>query len=79
MVAAQDTSQQAFPHMDWRFNEFPNQATHGLYVTCVELLVLPLEPALVGEKLVDVILQVIGVKYFSLVLELTSRIVAGVP
>ena len=58
MVAAQDTSVLAFPHMDWRFNEFPNEGTHAMYVTCVELLVLPLDPHVVGEKLVDVVLQV---------------------
>jgi len=57
MVAAQDTSVLAFPHMDWRFNEFPNEGTHAMYVTCVELLVLPLDPHVVGEKLVDVVLQ----------------------
>jgi len=57
MVCALDTYSQAFPHMDWRFNEFPNEGTHGMYVSCVELMVLPMEPHIVGEKLVDVILQ----------------------
>ena len=27
-----------FPHMDWRFNEFPNEGTHALYSTCVEIM-----------------------------------------
>ena len=35
-----------FPFMDWRFNEFPNEGAHALYVTCVEIMGLPsTEPA----------------------------------
>ena len=35
-----------FPFMDWRFNEFPNEGAHALYVTCVEIMGLPLtEPS----------------------------------
>eukprot|EP00088_Acartia_fossae_P046262 TRINITY_DN4995_c0_g1_i10.p1 TRINITY_DN4995_c0_g1~~TRINITY_DN4995_c0_g1_i10.p1 ORF type:complete len:863 (-),score=187.80 TRINITY_DN4995_c0_g1_i10:454-2823(-) len=57
MVGAMDTKVQAFPAMDWRFSEFPNEGAHGLYVTCVELMVLPMDPTTVGEQLVDVILE----------------------
>ena len=46
-----------FPHLDWRFNEFPNAGTHALYVTCVELMTLPDKPSVVGEMLMEVILQ----------------------
>ena len=48
---------QAFPTMDWRFSEFPNEGAHGLYVTCVELMILNMDPVAVGERLVDVILE----------------------
>lgn len=34
----------AFPKMDWRFNEFPNEGAHALYVTCVEIMGLPVDP-----------------------------------
>ncbi len=30
-----------FPHMDWRFSEFPNEGSHALYVSCVEVMALP--------------------------------------
>ncbi len=54
MVLATDITQQAFPHMDWRFSEFPNEGCHAMYVTCVELMTLPMDPVLVGEKVLDV-------------------------
>jgi len=57
MVGALDPSSNVFPRMDWRFNEFPNEGSHCLTVTCVELMTLPYEPAVVGEKLIDVVLQ----------------------
>ena len=42
----------SFPHMDWRFNEFPNAGAHALYVTCVEVMGVPVtSPAQVGGKL----------------------------
>jgi hypothetical protein len=44
-----------FPATDWRFNEFPNPAAHALYVTCVELMAVPVTPALVGTNLLDVV------------------------
>lgn len=46
-----------FPAMDWRFNEFPNCATHALYTTCVELLALPVAPGSVTNNLIDVIVK----------------------
>ncbi|XP_020291253.1 mediator of RNA polymerase II transcription subunit 23 [Pseudomyrmex gracilis] len=44
-----------FPATDWRFNEFPNPAAHALYVTCVELMALPVAPDLVANSLLDVV------------------------
>ncbi|KAL1455985.1 hypothetical protein WDU94_000744 [Cyamophila willieti] len=46
-----------FPPTDWRFNEFPNPAAHALYVTCVELMGLPVPPEQVGNALLDVIMR----------------------
>lgn len=42
---------------DWRFNEFFNPAAHALYVTCVELLALPVRPQVVASSLFDVIVK----------------------
>lgn len=42
---------------DWRFNEFPNAPTHALYVTCVELLGLPVAPSVVANNIIDVIVN----------------------
>lgn len=42
---------------DWRFNEFPNAAAHSLYVTCVELLSLPVGPVPVANQIIDVIIK----------------------
>lgn len=44
-----------FPATDWRFNEFPNPAAHALYVTCVELMALPVAANLVANSLLDVV------------------------
>ncbi|XP_008216793.1 mediator of RNA polymerase II transcription subunit 23 isoform X2 [Nasonia vitripennis] len=44
-----------FPPTDWRFNEFPNPAAHTLYVTCVELMALPVAPNVVANNLLDVV------------------------
>uniref|UniRef100_A0A7G3ABS6 Mediator of RNA polymerase II transcription subunit 23 n=1 Tax=Lutzomyia longipalpis TaxID=7200 RepID=A0A7G3ABS6_LUTLO len=44
-----------FYSTDWRFNEFPNPAAHALYVTCVELLALPVSPQRVANSLMNVI------------------------
>ena len=47
-----------FPHMDFRFGEFSNIGAHALYVTCVEIIGLPVtNPAEVGAKLLDVVLE----------------------
>ena len=57
LVASLDPTCNVFPRMDWRFNEFPNESAHCLYVTCVELMTLPDKPSVVGEMLMEVILQ----------------------
>ena len=57
MVSSLQPTSNIFPRMDWRFREFPNEASHCLYVTCVELMTLPEKPGLVGEHLISVILQ----------------------
>ncbi|XP_014210784.1 mediator of RNA polymerase II transcription subunit 23-like isoform X2 [Copidosoma floridanum] len=44
-----------FPTTDWRFNEFPNPTAHTLYVTCVELMALPVAPNVVANNLLDVV------------------------
>lgn len=46
-----------FPNCDWRFNEFPSPAAHALYVTCVELMSLPVPGNVVGRALLDVVLK----------------------
>merc|ERR1719452_134718 len=57
LVTAMDPTTNVFPRMDWRFNEFPNESSHCLYVTCVELMTLPDKPSNVAEMVIDVILQ----------------------
>lgn len=42
---------------DWRFNEFPNASAHALYVTCVELLSLPIGASVVANNIIDVIIK----------------------
>ncbi|XP_037947513.1 mediator of RNA polymerase II transcription subunit 23-like [Teleopsis dalmanni] len=46
-----------FYNTDWRFNEFPNAPTHALYVTCVELLSLPVAPTVVANNIIDIIVK----------------------
>uniref|UniRef100_A0A1A9X3H6 Mediator of RNA polymerase II transcription subunit 23 n=1 Tax=Glossina brevipalpis TaxID=37001 RepID=A0A1A9X3H6_9MUSC len=46
-----------FYSTDWRFNEFPNATAHAMYVTCVELLSLPLSPTIVANNIIDVALK----------------------
>ena len=53
-VSSLDPTSSAFPRMDWRFSEFPNCGAHALYVTCVELMTVPEQPAVIGEKLLEV-------------------------
>lgn len=49
------TGHSHFPSTDWRFNEYPNPSAHALYITCVELMSLPLPPTVVGNCLLDVV------------------------
>ncbi|CAG0886018.1 unnamed protein product [Darwinula stevensoni] len=42
---------------DWRFHEFPNASAHALYITCTELMSLPVPAPTVGSNLIDVILR----------------------
>lgn len=42
---------------DWRFNEFPNPAAQALYVTCVEIMALPVPANSVAYNLLDVVLK----------------------
>lgn len=46
-----------FPAIDWRFNEFPNPAAHALYITCVELMAVPVTSNIVANNLLDVIIK----------------------
>merc|ERR550519_641683 len=57
MVSALEPGSCTFPHMDWRFNEFPNEGAHAMYVTCVEIMTIPMDPLIIGGNLCDVILQ----------------------
>lgn len=49
--------QKLFYLTDWRFNEFPNAAAHALYITCVELLSLPVGPQGIANNLIDAIVK----------------------
>ncbi|KAI1287629.1 Mediator of RNA polymerase II transcription subunit 23 [Halotydeus destructor] len=49
-------STSAFPHFDWRFNEFPNACAHALHVTCIELMALPVSASAIANNLLNVIL-----------------------
>lgn len=49
------TGQNIFYLTDWRFNEFPNAVAHAMYVSCVELLSLPVNPSVVANSVIDVI------------------------
>ncbi|KFB44984.1 AGAP006046-PA-like protein [Anopheles sinensis] len=55
----QDTmdGKNVFSGTDWRFNEFPNPPAHALYVTCVELLGLPVGPNVVANSIIDVLVK----------------------
>ncbi|XP_039763756.1 mediator of RNA polymerase II transcription subunit 23 [Pararge aegeria] len=48
------TGSSPFPATDWRFNEYPNPSAHCLYVTCVELMTLPVMPNDVANRLLEV-------------------------
>jgi len=45
-----------FPHVDWRFNEFPNAGAYILHVTCIELMALPVSASVVANNLLDVVM-----------------------
>ena len=52
--------------MDWRFNEFPNEGAHALYVTCVEIMGLPsTEPSQVRKVYLLDRNKVVGGLFFS--------------
>ncbi len=42
-----------FPFMDWRFNEFPNESAHALYVTSVEVMALPVADPVQVSNFID--------------------------
>ena len=46
-----------FPQLEWRFNEFANVSAHALHMTCVELMALPSNPAIVANMLLDSVLK----------------------
>jgi mediator of RNA polymerase II transcription subunit 23 len=46
-----------FSGVDWRYNEFPNPAAHTLHCSCVEIMALPVAPAVAGNKLLDAVVQ----------------------
>ncbi|XP_075165990.1 mediator complex subunit 23 [Haematobia irritans] len=46
-----------FYNTDWRFNEFSNAPAHAMYVTCVELLSLPIAPQIVANNIIDVVVK----------------------
>nr|CAD7567473.1 unnamed protein product [Timema californicum] len=71
-----------FPSTDWRFNEFPNPAAHALYVTCVELMAVPVTPSLVGNNLLDVVAKgytVIASNQIQLWINSVGLIMAALP
>lgn len=45
-----------FYYTDWRFNEFPNVKSHAVHSIAIELMSLPLEPNVVGNAILDIIL-----------------------
>ena len=57
-MSSLDPASSAFPRMDWRFSEFPNCGAHALYVTCVELMTVPEQPAVIGERLLEVVAKI---------------------
>lgn len=48
-------SKNAFYTTDYRFNEFPNVTSHALFVTSVEILALPGEPADIAGSIVNIV------------------------
>ncbi|XP_015604323.1 mediator of RNA polymerase II transcription subunit 23 isoform X1 [Cephus cinctus] len=71
-----------FPATDWRFNEFPNPAAHALYVTCVELMAVPVAPNLVANSLLDVVAKgytVVPSKEIHLWINCVGLLLAALP
>ncbi|XP_034947212.1 mediator of RNA polymerase II transcription subunit 23 [Chelonus insularis] len=71
-----------FPSVDWRFNEFPNPSAHVLYVTCVELMAVPLAPNIVANCLLDVVAKgytVIPPKEIHLWINCVGLLMAALP
>ncbi|XP_063986050.1 mediator of RNA polymerase II transcription subunit 23 [Diachasmimorpha longicaudata] len=71
-----------FPSVDWRFNEFPNPAAHALYVTCVELMAVPVAPNSVANALLDVVAKgytVIPSKDIHLWINCVGLLMAALP
>lgn len=50
------SGQNAFPHTDWRFSEFPNPPAHALHCICIELMALPVSAQVGANHLLDVCL-----------------------
>ncbi|XP_041987313.1 mediator of RNA polymerase II transcription subunit 23 [Aricia agestis] len=76
------TGDSHFPTTDWRFNEYPNPSAHCLYVTCVELMSLPLAPNVVGNQLLDVVTKgfvIIPALKLQLWINAIGVIMAGLP
>lgn len=76
------TGKSHFPNTDWRFNEYPNPSAHSLYVTCVELMALPVSPNFVGNSLLDVVTKgfvVIPVRKIQLWINAIGLIMAALP
>ncbi|XP_033121340.1 mediator of RNA polymerase II transcription subunit 23-like [Anneissia japonica] len=48
---------EAFKGCDWRFNEFPNAASHAVHVTCIELMALCPQSSTISNALLDVVLK----------------------
>lgn len=44
-------------HTDWRFNEFPNIKAHTVHSTAIELMSLPLPPTVVGNSILELVLN----------------------
>jgi len=46
-----------FSGVDWRYNEFPNPAAHLVHCTAVEIMALPVVPAVAGSGILEVVMQ----------------------
>lgn len=57
LISVAISGKNVFYMSDFRFNEFPNAPAHALYVTCVELLSLPVSPTVVANNIIDAIVK----------------------